>query len=214
MCQLPARRQTVEPDGFTLLEVLVSISILAVGLMGSALLMTDTYRFSVRSRYMAAAAQLASEKLEDLNRFPVNDQHVTVMSGDNECGITGVNCEGNLTADAAGQSITVGGNTYTVYYNDTVFISATNTSGSNGSLQETYQTGPSAFTTLTFSPNGQTPAITTSTTAPVLGETFDRRWVIEQDQPVAGVRRVTVRVIVMDQTVQPPVSFQMSMVRP
>jgi prepilin-type N-terminal cleavage/methylation domain-containing protein len=216
MCQLPAHRQTVEPDGFTLLEVLVSISILAVGLMGSALLMTNTYKFSVRSRYMAEAAQLASEKLEDLNRFPVNDQHVTVMSGDNQCGITGVNCEGSLTADAAGQSITVGGNTYTVYYNDSVFISATNTSGgvSNGSLQETYQTGPSSFTTLTFSPNGQTPTITYPTSAPTLGETFDRRWVIEQDQPVVGARRVTVRVIVMDQTVQPPVSFQMSMVRP
>jgi hypothetical protein len=44
--------------------------------------------------------------------------------------------------------------------------------------------------------------------------TFDRRWVIEQDKPVAGVRRITVLVTLRDLTVQPPVTFQMSMVRP
>jgi hypothetical protein len=44
--------------------------------------------------------------------------------------------------------------------------------------------------------------------------TFSRRWVIEQDQPVAGVRRITVLVTLMDRTVQPPLTFQMSMVRP
>jgi hypothetical protein len=38
--------------------------------------------------------------------------------------------------------------------------------------------------------------------------------VIEQDQPVPGVRRITVLVTLMDQTVQPPVTYQMSMVRP
>jgi prepilin-type N-terminal cleavage/methylation domain-containing protein len=222
MCQLPARRRTAGPDGFTLLEVLISISILAVGLMASALLMTNTYKFSVRSRFMAEAAQLASEKLEDLNRFPVSDQHVTVMSGDNECGLTGVNCEGSLAIDAAPVQITVGGNTYTVYYSDSVFISASNSSGgsgtvANGSLQETYQTAGSPspnYVTLTFSPNGQLPAITNSAAPPTVGETFDRRWVIEQDQPVTGVRRITVLVSVMDQTIQPPVTFQMSMVRP
>jgi hypothetical protein len=44
--------------------------------------------------------------------------------------------------------------------------------------------------------------------------TFDRRWVIEQDKPVAGVRRITVLVILADKTIQPPVTYQMSMVRP
>ena len=70
MCKLPARSGGMEPEGFTLLEVLVSLTVLAIGLMASSLLMTNSYKYSVRSRYMSEAAQLASEKLEDLCRFP------------------------------------------------------------------------------------------------------------------------------------------------
>jgi prepilin-type N-terminal cleavage/methylation domain-containing protein len=205
----------METEGFTLLEVLVSLTVLAIGLMASALLLSITYKYSARSRFMSEAAQLASEKLEDLNRYPENDAHVTVMAGDNECGITGENCEGSLTPPPAvvnPATITVSGTSYTIYYSDAVFISA-----ANGQLQETYQTAGGAspqYATLTFSPNGQTPAVTTTTTAPTVGETFDRRWVIEQNLPVTGVRRITVLVTLLDNTVQPPITFQMSMVRP
>ena len=215
MWELRAHSQMPEPEGFTLLEVLVSITVLAIGLLASALLMSTTYKLSVRSRYMSEAAQLASEKLEDLNRFPSNDAHVTVMTGDNECGISGENCEGSLTAPPAvvnPATITVSGSTYTIYYSDAVFISA-----ANGQLQETYQTVGGAnpqYATLTFSPNGMTPAVTTASTAPTVGETFDRRWAIEQDKPVTGVRRVTVLVTLLDKTIQPPITFQMTMVRP
>ena len=214
MSQLPARRPGAAAEGFTLLEVLVALTVLAIGLLSSALLMSTTYKLSARSRYIAEAAQLASEKLEDLDRFPVNDAHVTVMSGDNVCGVSGESCEGSLTpppATVASSSITVSGTTSTIYYSDAVFISA-----ANGQLQETYQTAGGAspqYATLTFSPNGQTPAVTTSTTAPTAGETFDRRWVIEQDKPVVGVRRITVLVTLLDNTIKPPVTFQMSMVR-
>jgi hypothetical protein len=56
----------------------------------------------------------------------------------------------------------------------------------------------------------------TSSTAPntVGSIVFKRRWIIEQDLPVTGVRRVTVLVTLTNQSVQPPVTFQMSMVRP
>lgn len=212
MWEMRTSRQAAEQGGFTLLEVLVSITILTIGLMASALLMSNTYRFTVRSRFMAEAAQLASEKLEDLNRFPQIDAHITVPTGATTCGITGATCEGSLTSDLAPQSITVNGATTTVNYSDAVFIST-----ANGQMQETYQTAGGSspqYATLTFSPNGQTPAVTTSTTAPSTGETFDRRWVIEQDQPVVGVRRVTVLVTLMDATIKPPITFQMSMVRP
>jgi hypothetical protein len=207
----------------------VSITVLAIGLMASALLMSNTYRFSVRSRYAAEAAQMASEKLEDMNRYPAIDEHVTVMPGDNACGLTGESCEGSLASPLSNPppapvsaQITAAGTTYTVYYSDSVFLSSTNNSGlngttANGSLQETYQTAGSPnpnYATLTFTPAGSTPAVTNSSTAPTVGETFDRRWVIEQDQPVAGVRRITVLVTLMDQTIKPPVTFQMSMVRP
>jgi prepilin-type N-terminal cleavage/methylation domain-containing protein len=268
MCQFLPRhpevlvhRQTTEPEGFTLLEVLVSITILAIGMMASALLMSNAYKYSVRSRYVSEAAQLASEKLEDLNRFPaVNtltasnytviepDEHIFVPSGQT-CQITATTTEascvgsiapaltctspGHCTQNAAASSLSItaleagaGGTqslgTGTVNYADAVYISATNASGTggttaNGTLQETFQTGSGAsltYTTLSFSPNGTTPLASTSTTPPAGAETFDRRWIIEQDQPVAGVRRITVLVTLIDQTVQPPVTYQMSMVRP
>lgn len=232
-----ACRPRVEPEGFTLIEVMVAVTILAIGLMASALLMTHSYQFSVRSRYMAEAAQLCNEKLEDLGRYPKNDEHVTVNPGDNECGIAGENCEGLLSADAAPVQITTAGTTYTVYYSDAVYISMSNASGTgtttaNGSFQETYQTSGAidstsgaSYTTLTFSPNGLTPSVAVSGSPPWTGETFDRRWVIEQDQPVVGVRRVTVKVTLMytsflgltpatSGAAIAPVIFQMSMVRP
>jgi prepilin-type N-terminal cleavage/methylation domain-containing protein len=222
MCQSPARKGRTAPEGFTLLEVLVALTVLAIGMMGSALLMSNSYKYSVRSRYMAEAGQLASEKLEDLNRFPTTDEHITVMSGDNECGLTGINCEGSISSDAAAQQITVGGSTYTVNYYDSVYMST-----GNGQIQETYQTvtGTSPqYATLTFSPSGALPVVTTASSAPTAGETFDRRWMIEMDQPVTGVRRVTVLVTLMDLSVSAnsgtqaqtssPVKFQMSLVRP
>ena len=43
---------------------------------------------------------------------------------------------------------------------------------------------------------------------------FKRRWEIDLNQPVTGVRRITVLVTLQNQSVQPPVTFQMSMVRP
>jgi hypothetical protein len=42
---------------------------------------------------------------------------------------------------------------------------------------------------------------------------FRRRWVIEKDSPVTGVRRVTVAVLLTSPAVG-NVNFQMSMVRP
>jgi len=226
-----------------MLETLVAITVLSIGLMAAALLMCVTLKFSVRSRYIAEAAQLASEKLEDLGRYPTQisvgvvnpDPHLFVPSGANDCGITGVSCVGsitpaltctsqgnctsnspaavrNVTQGEAGAGGTVSPLAYTANYSDAVYLSM-----ANGTMQKTYQTAGGAtpsYATLTYGPNGQTPAVSINTTAPTAGETFDRRWVIEQDQPVAGVRRVTVLVTLMDQTVWPPVTYQMSMVRP
>ena len=40
--------------------------------------------------------------------------------------------------------------------------------------------------------------------------TYLRRWRIEKDVPTPGLRRVTVLVQLEDNSVQPPVTFQMS----
>jgi prepilin-type N-terminal cleavage/methylation domain-containing protein len=220
--------------GFSLMEVLVAIIVLTIGLMSAAMLMANVYRLTVRSRYVALAAQLASEELEDLNRWPNNtnttfiDPHITVPAG-STCGLGGETCIGSLdvNVNTPPQVFTDGGgNQTTVSYNDSVALATT-----NGTMSETYEmpcVGPPAigapnvngnYLTVAYSPNGQTPGSALNpnlcnVNAPTAGMTFDRRWVIEQDQPVAGARRITVKVTLMDKTIQPAVTFQMSMVRP
>jgi hypothetical protein len=209
-------------EGFGLLEVMVSLSILVVGLLSTALLMANVFKLSVRSRYMADASMLASEKLEDLNRWPVAtsngaityiDPHILVPDGSTSCGNPGVTCIGSLSADYGPQTITdLSGNQTPVSYFDSVSLST-----QNGVMSETYETMGGAspnYATVPLSPNGQTPLVANSSSPPTTGMTFDRRWAIEQDMPVPGVRRITVLVTLMDKTVQPPVTFQMSMVRP
>jgi prepilin-type N-terminal cleavage/methylation domain-containing protein len=231
MSQSHRPRNIINENGFSLLEVLVSIVVLTIGLMSTALLMANVYKSTVRSRYISLASQLASEELEDLNRYPASsnytDPHIQVPTGSNTCGISGDTCIGSLTCSVSGGTCTTqtftdssGNNTYVSYF-DTVSLSIQNSIlGQNGVMTETYKmtcttsSGTAgSYVIVPFSPNGQTPTPTCATSAPA-GMTFDRKWVIEMNQPVTGVRRITVLVTLDDLTVQPPVTFQMSIVRP
>src|ERR1700691_2036533 len=86
--------------GFTILEVLVATFILIVGVVSVAALLGSTLGGTARSGYMNQAATLATEKLEDLNRYPAVDP--TVSAG------------GSLTSDNV---------TSNVPYFDEVFFS-------------------------------------------------------------------------------------------
>lgn len=205
MAMFPLVRRRLPAKGFTLIEVVVSIAILAVGLVAMGSLMGRMMAGTARSRYMSQAATLASEKLEDLNRWPANDPDVAVTSG---------STAGSLTSDIV-QNVTVNGSTNDVNYYDETVLSA-----AGGAISETVSgldsSGNKVYTTTSHQPNG-TIVTTTSNSAsatPFSSISFKRRWVIEKDAPVAGVRRVTVLVFLEDQSVQPPISFQMSMVRP
>ena len=81
-----ARKQT----GFTLIETMVAIVVLCIGLLSVAALMSQMVRGSSTSRYMSSAAMLASEKLEDLNRYASTDPTVAASPA------------GSLGADTAG----------------------------------------------------------------------------------------------------------------
>src|SRR5579871_3500515 len=74
-------------SGFTVLEVLVAVVVLAIGILGAAALMSQMNVDTTASRYMSTEALLASEKLEDLNRYPASSS--SVAPG------------GSLTADVA-----------------------------------------------------------------------------------------------------------------
>lgn len=191
--------------GFTIIEVLVASFILIVGLAAVAGVVGSTLGSTTRSQYMTQATTLATEKLEDLNRYPSSDPNVAVPNGTSA---------GSLTSNIL-QDVTVNGVTESVNYYDEVFFSPTQgalvqtTSGFNAS-------GNVQYSTITYTPNGTISSPVLSSTPPSTGGStvFQRQWLIELNQPVNGVRRITVLVTLENQQVKPPVTFQLSMVRP
>jgi prepilin-type N-terminal cleavage/methylation domain-containing protein len=191
--------------GFTLIETLAAIIVLSIGLVGMAVLMSNMMTGGARSRYMSEAAMLASEKLEDLERYPAADPNVAVTSGTSA---------GSLSSDVSA-NVTSNGSTDNVDYFDTIQLSAV-----GGSISETASgkdaSGNTNYTTITHAPTGEiTSAISTTLPAPAADTlAFERRWAIEKDQPVGGVRRITVLVTLTNPVLVKSVTFQMSMVRP
>jgi Tfp pilus assembly protein PilV len=195
--------------GFTLMEVVVSIAILMVGAIGAATLLAKTYNSTSYSEYLVQAATLASEKLEDLNRYPSGDPDVAVTSG---------TTAGSLTADTDG-SVTSNSVTETVDYFDEVFMDPT-----AGSISETVATGTSpnfTYTTTTHNPNG---TITTATSTSLATDQtsaiqYERRWLITLNPVIGGttmtgMRQITVLVTLVNGAIAPGVTVQMSILRP
>jgi prepilin-type N-terminal cleavage/methylation domain-containing protein len=192
-----SHRRIGHRSGFTLVETLVAMFIMAVGMLGVAALMSQMSGSSINSRYMSTEALLASEKLEDLSRYNSTDPNLA--AGGNV----------DLTKAAAAG------------YSDQIQVS-TGTDGSpTGDIKETF-TGTDVngtyYVTISHSPNGtaQTsdkvyanPPAPTSDMA-----SFGRRWLIEANTPVAGVRRITVLVNLTNAVQGQQATFQMSMVRP
>jgi Tfp pilus assembly protein PilV len=194
----PLGRPASNPDqasGFSLVEILVAVTILIVGLSALAALVAQTLSGTDQARYLSVATTLASEKLEDLNRWPSADAHVAAG--------------GSLAANSASGSLD--------YYDD---VDLSNTTGQ---VSETVASTSSGSTTYTNVIHNSTGYInTTAATAPPAGTgiiAFHRRWLIEPNPVVNGItltgnRRVTVLVTLTNSVVRPGVSFQMSLVRP
>jgi len=177
--------------GFSLLEVLIAITILAVGMLALGGFISKMDVNTGRSRYMSLQAVLASEKLEQLSRYPLKDMNIAVTTG---------TTAGSLTADT-----TAG----TVDYFDQVQIAS-----GDGAIAETTTgkdaSGNTTYNTISQSPNGEITKQLPPNSAPV---TFKRRWLIEKDTPVFGVSRITVVVSLQNSGANLARDFQMSMVR-
>jgi len=179
------RRRQTRERGFTLIETIVAIAVLTIGLMSVATLMAQMVGTSSRSRYMSTAALLGSEKLEDLTHYSSRVPPASIAAG------------GGLNADNPG-------------YFDTV-----RTSASNGVASEV-TTENGIATTMTHQPDG-TIAVVQGGAAPADPDalTFDRRWLIQANTPVNGIRTITVLVTLQNQPAgAPAVFFQASTVRP
>jgi prepilin-type N-terminal cleavage/methylation domain-containing protein len=193
MVRYMSNKAKTKSRGFTLAEVVISIAVLTVGLVAAASMFGRVWGGTAYSQLMIQASSLASEKLEDLNQYPDNDPNVEVTTGS--------------TAGSLSSNTTVGN----VSYYDDVYISS-----ATGSMSETQTINGTPFT-ITHTPS----TITTSNTAPSTTSTIDfhRRWVIEKNPVVngttmTGMLRITVLVSLMNSSIQPPVTFQMSVVRP
>lgn len=173
------------------MEVVIAITVLVVGLCALAALVAQSLTGTTNARYLSTATTLASEKLEDLNRWRSVDPPVAAG--------------GSLSADN-----TVG----TLNYYDDVDLSNT-----TGQVSETIAKAGGYSSVIHKStgeviPNSNTaPPTTTGTVA------FHRRWLVEPDPVVNGItltgsRRVTVIVRGTNLAIQPAISFQMSMIRP
>jgi type IV pilus modification protein PilV len=187
--------------GFSLLEVVVSIGILSVGLLGVAALVASTMKTGTNSRYINMANILASEKLDSLNKWPSGDPNVAAggsLTGSTTCASTDDYCDQ---------------------------VTLTEASGADYETQTQIVNGSSVTTTIVHTSAG---CVDTPTNCGVAnpsgsGSTFTRRWLITSPftvtsaggatTTVKSAERVTV-VVTLDDVVQNPMTFQMSMVRP
>jgi prepilin-type N-terminal cleavage/methylation domain-containing protein len=224
MSQLHRPNNSHGNAGFTLMEVMVAITILTVGLLSVALMMANVYKTSVRSRYMSLASLLASEKLEDLCSYGL---------GDPRAHLTGGLLTSDPTQVLAPVSAPWNSSQVTVVYYDTVTFNNNGGTSSVGAMNESFeilnQSGTTYYVTQSFTADGLLhwysagsfvgidgnphyyPSNPT-TTAPT-GETFLRTWQIQQNTP-AGLTTITVEVALIDSSFSPPVTFQMTTVRP
>ena len=202
----------IREQGFTLVEMMVAIFILTVGVLAMGLLAARVLGAGKQSKYMSLALTLASEKLDDLNRWNVGAPQICVPSA--------APSEGSLTTAVLQTTTCDSGATATVNYYDDVSITLANGSdcpnANAGCVAETVTSldanGNLIYTTTYHSPDGVVSTPAASATAPAT-LTFRRYWLIEANTPVAGTRRITVLVTSLNGMVSPPVSFQMSMVR-
>jgi prepilin-type N-terminal cleavage/methylation domain-containing protein len=198
----PARRNGGPARGFTLVEVVIAITVLVVGLCALAALVAQSLTGTTNARYLSTATTLASEKLEDLDRWQATDPNVVVPVGQTSVG--------SLTTDATG----------TPNYYDDVDLS----NGSGQVVESTAGTtgGTTTYNNVTHNATGYIVDVDNATSPATTGAgtlRFHRRWLIELSPAVNGItltgsRRVTVVVTLATNTSGPGVSFQMSMIRP
>lgn len=235
--------------GFSMLEVVVALAVLVIGVSALAALAAAMLTHGSQSKYASLASTLASEKLEDLERWQgnVGDLASGIANGaentthtDPEICVPNNVSAGGVTpgTDATPTTVTCNSATETVSYADNVSIDVTNSGDcpnpADGCFAESFSEvsgGTTTYYTTYHSPDGTIPGVpqgspagtkpalpVSASTAPA-NMTFHRQWMIELNPTINGtqvqnVRRITVLVTSTNNSVKPPVSFQISAIRP
>ena len=175
------------------MEVLISMAVLTVGLIGMAAMVCSTLVFGTNAKYINMANVLASEKLDNLNKGPS-----TCAAGDTYC-----------------DQVTVSETSGADYITQTqiVFDPVTNTSKPVTTTIVHTSAGcvdtPANCGVPTPIANGSTFTRRWQITSnPVITDANGN------PSTVTGARRITVLVSLANNVSKQPVSFQMSMVRP
>ncbi len=204
--QIRSTNPKTRTSGFTLVEVLVSMAIMTVGLLGVAALIGSTLATGTQARYMNIANVLASEKLDNLNKWPSSDPNVAAggaLAGPATCAAGDDYCDQVVVSELSGANYETQTQVVVDALGNRTQQTTTIVHTSNGCVDTPANCGVPA-------PNGN-------------GNTFTRRWLITQDpvitnaagnpSTITGARRITV-LVSLAQAGKLPVSIQMSMVRP
>lgn len=112
-------------EGFSLIEVLIALVILAVSLLGMAGLMATTTRNNSYGGHLTEATTLAQDKLEQLRATPSGMIKLNTAVTDNPVGSTGITYGRSWVAvpNAAPPGNTLNTITITVSWTDTILRS-------------------------------------------------------------------------------------------
>ncbi|MFI5175642.1 MAG: hypothetical protein ACHQKY_12335 [Terriglobia bacterium] len=169
--------------GFSILELMIALYVLLFGFIAIANLIATSIVVNRSSNRLTSLTQLASEKLEELRSYDVNDPLA--------------HAGGSLGNDVTALVVDATGN-HTVSYFDAVYLNQR-----NGSITRTG--GPDdtgGYPTETTTIDG------TTTTGNLGGEptqvSYRRRWLIESNTPINGATQITVEVAVKTNKLSDP----------
>ena len=108
---------SVEPrfqEGFSLLEVLISIGIFAIGILGASVLLINTIKGNAVSIRLSAATQLASKQMEEIMLIDY-----AALTDDDGDGLAGLDDAATDTADGMRLNLKGGGvaERYNLFWN-------------------------------------------------------------------------------------------------
>lgn len=105
-------------DGFSLLEVLIAVSVFAIGVLALAEMQIVSMTGNTTSRRIAGAAALAEGKMEELKALPYTHSDLTDKdsSGDSGFGTAGLGDE-DTNADGSETGVVIMGQPYDIFWN-------------------------------------------------------------------------------------------------